>query len=509
MERLQTDGKEKLRTIEGVKELFADPTGERTTESIRLSGRALRVMQEIYKTEGVIDKMPGDIQVWLNNSKQKDVVGDNGLGDIDLVLGQILEREAHTRRFDHKFFGQIHPQGNEIAIISDLIAAYMNTNTVYNKVSVSENIMEMETLDWLANMFGYDQEKFSGNIVTDGTEANETGFWVAREWMKSQLVEENKDPQNTKLYVLGSEAKHYSIVKICNKLNLEFVEIPQVGLKTGVEAMRKRINELDLNNGRIAIILGIAGGTETGMVDDLLGLSKIAKDNKAHFHVDAAYGGPYILSKESSRFLGISEADSITIDPHKMLYTPYEAGVILIKDKDRHALITKCFLQNAGYLVNSDAEEKKDPMAKSRSYGGSRPSGSLGAGGAISTWATMKLLGNEGIKTLLTHTLKLTDYAYTYISKSKTLTPLCAPELNTMLFCLKNIGDIDQSTNNSIVDKAIMHAAEFGYYISSDDEISHKTKIFRFVAMHPYSTEEHVGKLMSLLEESISKPVGN
>lgn len=500
------ESNKKLESIEGVRELFVDPTGQRANELSRLVSLTIDTMQEIYRSSGHLKPMNPEISGWLQESTMQDFRDENGVGNINVVLGQILARETQTRRFDNKFFGQIHPQGNEIAIVSNLIAAFMNTNTVFEGVSMSENLMEEETLDWFADMFGYNKNEFSGNIVTGGTEANETAFWVAREWKRSELAKVGRDPSNTKLYVLGSEAKHYSIVKICHKLNLEFIQIPEKNLKTDVDAMEETIKNLDLKNGVIAIVLGIAGGTETGMVDDLSSLLQIAKQNDAHFHVDAAYGGPYILTEEKYRFNGINEADSITIDPHKMLYTPYEAGAILFKDKARHELITSDFINNAGYLQNHDQEKTKKTMAKSRNYGSSRPSGSLGTGGVISTWATMKLFGHEGIATLLEHTLDLTKHAHSRVESSSTLEAFNKPELNTLLIRLKN-QNISQKSNNEIVDYAIKEADRNGFYISCDDEISHGRKILRFLAMHPYSTKTNVDELFDIIEKTVKERV--
>ena len=168
-------------------------------------------------------------------------------------------------------------------------------------------------------------------------------------------------------------------------------------------------------------------------------------------------------------------------------------------------MITKDFLNNAGYLLPEDVRLGGDQMNKRRSYGISRPSGSMGSGGAISTWATMKLLGNEGIRTLLEHTLELTNLAYQRVQISEFLDPLFEPELNTVLFSLKNFGSLSRKTNNAIVRYATNYVAEKGYYISNDDEITHGRKIFRFLAMHPFSTEEGVNELIDLLEEGIVK----
>ena len=106
-------------------------------------------------------------------------------------------------------------------------------------------------------------------------------------------------------------------------------------------------------------ILGIAGTTETGNIDDLEGIAdiidKFEKDigYRPHFHVDAAHGGGFVFHEEYSpskngKFKGIERADSVTIDPHKMLYTHYPAGMILFKDRQDHALLK----QRADYLIS-------------------------------------------------------------------------------------------------------------------------------------------------------------
>jgi glutamate/tyrosine decarboxylase-like PLP-dependent enzyme len=166
-----------------------------------------------------------------------------------------------------------------------------------------------------------------------------------------------------------------------------------------------------------------------------------------------------------------------------MFYTPYESGVILFKDKSRHSLITEDFIKNAGYLEDETVRKSGNQMERGRSYGNSRPSGSMGSGPAISTWATMKLFGNIGIRTILNHTLELTDQAYQRAERSDVLKPLHKPELNTLLVSLQDSIFLSKDANNQLINNAIKYAARRGYYISSDDEITHGRKILRFLAM--------------------------
>ena len=495
---------ENLQTIEGAREFFVDPLGEHHNELARITARTSHVLQQIYITSGRIDCMDPDSIQWLTDSSKREQY--EGLGDLETVVGQVLAREAGTRRFDEKFFGQIHPQGSQIGIIANLVAAHMNTNTIVQEVSNAENAMESETLGWLADMFGYDRGNYSGNIETGGTAANITALWVAREWKRNELMGSGHSYKERNLYVIGPDSKHYSIVKACDLLGLKFVQVPTLSLKSDPKGIQKAISGLDLDAGAIASIVAIAGGTETGMVDGLNALADIAEKYNTHLHVDAAYGGPFILSSKGDKFRGINRADSITVDPHKMLYTPYTAGAILFKDRNRHVLIESSMRKNAGYLSSQEVRESIDKIGDQRNFGFSRLTGSMGAGGVISAWATIKLLGKEGIATLLNHTIELTNVAHEAVKSSQTLTPMHEPQTNTLLIAA--LGNDNKALPRVVIDYAQREAAKSGYYISVDDEIF-KTPIFRFVAMHPYSTKENVEELISILDKAVQHYIKN
>lgn len=102
------------------------------------------------------------------------------------------------------------------------------------------------------------------------------------------------------------------------------------------------------------LIVGTAGTTAHGAVDDLEGLSDEARSWSAHFHVDAAWAGGALLDVDQRRhFPGIERADSVTIDPHKWLAVPMGAGIYL--SRDWHAL-SKAFAVTTSYMPSADIE---------------------------------------------------------------------------------------------------------------------------------------------------------
>ncbi len=480
--------------IEEVRKYFVNPEDPGSVEKLAgLGADTIRVMADIYASGGDVEKMNSNSVEWMER---------NGGDEVSQVIGELLSREAETRRFDNKFMGQIHPQGNMVGILGNLVAAYMNTNTIVKEVSMSEHKMEGEVVGWLGDMFGYKKNEFSGNVVTDGTLASLTALWVARAKKVKEITDRGDDPNKTIMHVLVNDMKHYSIDKSCEILgtNIKVDVLSRNGYKTDLNSCAEIIREVWEKGEEVMAIVGLAGETETAEVDNLFGLAQISRANGIYLHVDAAYGGPFVLSSRNSLFRGIELADSITVDPHKMLYVPYQAGVVLFRDKKDHALIQK----NARYLQPEENEGLLGDPDK-RNYGfAARVEGSMGAGGVLSTWATLRLLGSEGVTALLEHDLELTRYCFERVSASEILRPIHVPELNTLLIGLRSNFGLDGMNYKKLMEKVQTSVdKKYGYYISVNGEVDNGWSAFRFVAMHPWTTEQDVETLITLLEKEV------
>lgn len=484
--------------IEDVREYFINPERPDSSEDLaQLGADTIRAMAQIYATGGDLELMDVKTQRWLSKSKNS--------GDVLELMAELLQRESYTRKFDHKFMGQIHPQGNKIGILGNLVAAYMNTNTIVKEVSISEHKMELEAVDWLGKMFGYDKEKFSGNIVTDGSLANLAALWVARNKKIHELELAGRWTSGKVMHVLVNDMKHYSIEKACEILgtgNIVITTLKRRGYKSDLDSLVNTINEIHSKGEEVMAMIGLAGETETGDVDDIDGMADIAEATGIYLHVDAAYGGPFIMSRQGHLFKGVDRANSITVDPHKMLYVPYQAGAVLFKDRQEHALIQRGarYLQeagNSGLLGNPE----------DRNFGfAARVEGSLGSGAVISTWATEKLLGKDGFEAVLNHTLDLTKYCFERVRESEILRPLHVPELNTLLIGLSKNLQIDEKSHSDLI-RYVQQMVDknYGYYVSTNDEVDGGRAAFRFVAMHPWTTTEDVERLITLLEFEITQ----
>jgi glutamate/tyrosine decarboxylase-like PLP-dependent enzyme len=495
-----------LDNIEAIRELFFDPKNpEKNRELNNTILAVMEVMSQIYASGGQFGLMSDEVKRWMTDQTSEDL----GEPTLEMVSAQIMSEELATRLFDEKFMGQIHPWGNGIGIIGNLVAAFMNTNTIVAEVSKGENRMEQEVLDTLAKWFGYDTTEYAGNIVTGGTLANMQAMWVAREKIKEKLSP--KEHRNTNYIILGSSMAHYSVDKAANILNMEKVELPTVGFKTDVTKIREVIEELlnreneDGSVNVIAAMIGIPGETETGMVDDLNAMADIAEEYGIHLHFDAAYGGPFVLSKVGHLFDGMGRADSITVDPHKMLYVPYAAGAVLFKDGRDLTLVDRTMARGARYLVGQqdDGEDKK------RDFGMSRVEGSMGAAGVIATWATMQLFKEQGFETLLDYTIDMTNYLHRRVSESLILTPLHNPETNTLLVGTKiptPLGGFE--TYNNTLKVTTDRLEKLGYYVSRNGHVDNGRTALRFVIVNPFTTEAIIDEIVDLLEKELADAFG-
>jgi glutamate/tyrosine decarboxylase-like PLP-dependent enzyme len=139
------------------------------------------------------------------------------------------------------------------------------------------------------------------------------------------------------LIVYASEEAHMSIAKAADILGFGRDQVHVVDCddqqRMRVDSLRKRI-ETDLLDGlRPCCVVASAGTVNTGVVDPLEAIAAIAKQFDLWFHVDGAYGAPGVLAEQKKHlFRGLERADSVSLDPHKWLYVPVDAGCLLFRD---------------------------------------------------------------------------------------------------------------------------------------------------------------------------------
>ncbi|HHE74064.1 MAG TPA: aminotransferase class V-fold PLP-dependent enzyme, partial [Desulfobacteraceae bacterium] len=189
-----------------------------------------------------------------------------------------------------------------------------------------------------------------GVFVEGGTTANLSALWAARNTVfapkpgfagieKEGVAAAFRAYDVDRCVVLVSRLGHYSLRKAAGILGIGNQNM--IALDTDknnhvdISKLKQTISRIEKENPKTCIlaIVGIAGATETGTIDPLEEMAKICAEHRIHFHVDAAWGGPTLFSKQYKHLLnGIHLADSVTIDGHKQFYMPMSCGMLYLKD---------------------------------------------------------------------------------------------------------------------------------------------------------------------------------
>lgn len=227
--------------------------------------------------------------------------------------------------------GYIPGGGIYTSAIADYIADVTNEYSGMYFASPGAVAMENELIDWMKSIFGF-PETAIGNLTSGGSIATLIALTAARDkhGIKNAKIE--------KSVIYLSQQVHHCINKALRIIGLEDVIIRYVELDDNSRIITEDLNS-KIENDKAAglnpfLIIASSGTTDTGAIDPLQNIGEIAEANNLWFHVDAAYGGFFILTKQKKAlFKGIELADSLVIDPHKGLFLPYGLGTVLVKDK--------------------------------------------------------------------------------------------------------------------------------------------------------------------------------
>src|SRR5690554_4923618 len=281
-----------------------------------------------------------------NYSKIRDIVERQSL---DEFVSNTLSRSQNL--YNPRFMGHQVPAPLPISTIMDFLSSHVNQGMTIYEMGPWSTSSEKYLIDFFTSVIGYG--KSSGGVITSGGSiANITAILAAR---NAQLPSAWKEGVNAPIAILCNADVHYSIVRACGIIGIgenSIVPIPTDG--SGqimcIKSLKATIEDLNNRDVNIGAVVAIAGSTKFGAFDDLAAIGEICKKYGIWFHVDAAHGGAYLLSKKYRQKLeGIEMADSVVIDCHKMLYTPALSTMLMYKDEIN---ITQAFSQEASYLFN-------------------------------------------------------------------------------------------------------------------------------------------------------------
>jgi glutamate/tyrosine decarboxylase-like PLP-dependent enzyme len=203
---------------------------------------------------------------------------------------------------------------------------------------------ENQALRWLSDLAGLPKSA-GGVFVQGGTVGNLSALVAARHEAR------NTHPGVDKWVIACSDQAHSSIKSAASVMDVEILNIKcdKEHRLQGLSVARE-IDGFHQDNPkkRIFAVVATAGTTNLGIIDDLAGIGRAAKDREIWYHVDGAYGLAALASpKTKSLFAGVELADSFIVDPHKWLFAPFDACALIYRNPD---IARSAHTQHAGYL---------------------------------------------------------------------------------------------------------------------------------------------------------------
>ena len=323
------------------------------------------------------------------------------------------------------YMGLITPSPNPAGILGDLLAAALNQNLGAYSIGPSATAMELRVIRWLNDLIGYD-EKAGGNLTSGGMMANFTGLKLARDFTTGNVAQHEGLRDKWAVYV--SEERHVSIDKSVDAIglgrnNLRVIPVDEK-FQLQIDALEDAIAKDKEEGIKSLCIIGLAGTTNLGAVDDLEALHKIAAHEQCWFHVDAAYGGGMLLSHKNKNLLkGLHLADSVTIDPHKWFYAPLDCGAILVKDHDQ---LTRSFGIQHAYLTDQSERKNERYQFYVNGFEQSKRFRSL------KVWMSFKHYGKDQIGEWVDKNVEQANYLHNLATGSKDFESATEPKMSAI-----------------------------------------------------------------------------
>lgn len=385
------------------------------------------------------DAVRGYIEDWLTSLADKPVFmqdsGSRQAGsltideapiDIGDALGVLAEQVDSSGQNigSSRFFAYIPSGGMYTGALGDFLAAAINRYAGVDYAAPGAARLESSLVRWLAQEVGYPASA-RGDLASGGSIATLSAVVAARQRHDVRA----RDVENTVAYV--TQLTHHCLTKAMLVAGLEECRTRLVPLD---ENSRMDVHALDaaIVADRAAglhpwLIGASAGTTDLGTVDPLADLADVAEQHGLWLHVDAAYGGAFVLCDEGRRRLaGIERSDSLIINPHKGMFLPTGLGIVLVRDG---AALFNAFHARASYMQDMEGMGAEQSLSAcdfspelTRPFRGLR------------LWLPLKLAGVGAFRAAVEEKLLLAEYFYDRIRAVDGFVTGGRPDLSIIAF---------------------------------------------------------------------------
>lgn len=369
------------------------------------------------------------------------------------------------------------------AVLFDLVVAASSIHGAYWMTGAGGIYCEDQAMRWIVSLTGLPDTAF-GVFTSGGTAANLSAMVAAREAWRE------KDPTNNALrgLVITSNGAHSSVKSMAKVIDADILIVDDDDDdKLNGHWLQKKIDSLnEVDRKRLFAVVATAGTTNAGIIDTLDTIADVCEKEGLWMHVDAAYGGG-ALAAPSVRHLfnGIERADSITIDPHKWLFSPYDCGALIYKNPQQ---ARRAHAQQGSYLEVVYRETRGFNPSDYQIQLTRRLRG-------LPLWFSLAMHGTKKYTKAIERGLELAQIAAEKIRKNDQLELVREPGLSCVLFRRK--GWLPEDYNRWTIENQKKGLALVTPTIWTKNGI--QETVTRFCFINPETTEEDIDVILETL----------
>ncbi|HEY7875223.1 MAG TPA: pyridoxal-dependent decarboxylase [Actinomycetota bacterium] len=400
------------------------------------------------------------------------------------------------------FLAYVVGAGTAHGAVADLVAGAINQNVGGWRLSPGATELELYLTHWFARRFGL-PEGAGGLVLSGGSMANFVGLKVARDRVLGLAARED-GVGNARLTSYTSSEVHFATTRAADMLGLGSASVRQIAIderfKIDVAALAARIDRDRAEGFTPFAVIASAGTVGTGAVDPLTPIADLCREQGLWLHVDAAYGGPAILSDELRPLLaGIEHADSIAFDPHKWMYTPQSGGIVLVRDLQ---WLSDSFAAHATYV-----HEDKELTGRGIDFGMRGPQLSRSFW-ALKIMVSLLAYGTRAYGERIAHDVALTRYLAELVEEHDDLELMAPVELSICCFRYAP-GDLpDTPEANEYLDRLnerVMAEVQLDGRVFFSNAVLGERFVLRTCIVNFRTEAEHLDRVVEVANELGSK----
>ncbi len=480
----------------------AESLGDMTPDEFRQHGLALVDWIASYLSQNdqypVLSQVrPGEIRDQLPASApERGAPFDEIFADFERILLPGITHWNHPG-----FFAYFAISGSAPGVLAELLTAALNVQAMLWRTSPAATELEEVSLAWLRQLIGLPSE-YDGVIYDTASIASLHALAAARERavpdVRLKGLAGRADVGPCRVY--ASEQAHSSIDKAVMTLGFGHESLHKIAVddhyRLQPEALQMAIRE-DRSEGLTPVaVVATVGTTSTTSVDPVSQIADVCEAEGVWLHVDAAYAGAAALVPETASVMaGCSRADSVVVNPHKWLFTPFDLSAFYTRRMDA---IRAAFALTPAYLTTPESGQVTNLMDTGIQLGRRFR--------ALKLWAVLRYFGAAGLRDRLAEHLRLAQRFASWVDESEGFERLAPTPLSVVCFRgrLPDGTATEEETdrfNEQILDVVNRSGEVFLSHTRIDGRFA-----LRLAIGHIRTTEQHVSRAWTLLQEARKSP---